>query len=346
MDLQIARLDHVNAEFDLEYTLALNWIAYEVDRGTLRKELGLLAEKLNLNLNVEQISLAQISVEGQIAYCLNRGAQLRPQSQDRVIRWLTQAGAVVEPPVEWQPLVPSLGSRVTASYVNCYSQIDNARTRFERGKINAFELAAEVQRITHAGSQVPKAVLDRLIVHYRESLSEAVACGATACWVPGLRVISNTLSLIHSGQISVKSGGKSAQARRAAAELGTLDRVGEKAAALVTVQQLNTVLGLASIDPRHLVGAEAAAVFNSRTRRLEVYHALANQRLSVRGATIVNWDPSRSLGKTIREPSTALSHWCSASTVRRLEVLLAGTGGKGSVSSGRLNKSTLIIKVL
>ena len=51
-------------------------------------------------------------------------------------------------------------------------------------------------------------------------------------------------------------------------------------------------------------------------------------------------------GRTIRRPEADLAHWTRATTIRRLEVLMDGTKGKKWEVNGKMNRNTMIVKVL
>ena len=71
-----------------------------------------------------------------------------------------------------------------------------------------------------------------------------------------------------------------------------------------------------SVHPTELIGANAAIVYNSKTRKLGVYHASnidpkglkrEGSGLSVKGTSIQGFDPKKSVSKTLRKPKEQLA---------------------------------------
>jgi hypothetical protein len=126
----------------------------------------------------------------------------------------------------------------------------------------------------------------------------------------------------------------------------TRDRQGEAAATRIKVKSTDTDLGITSVDPTNVVGAELAVVYNTKTHHVEVYRASGEQKLSVQGARITNFDPALSQGRALREPDSWLPRFTSITTVRRAEVLMTSLKGKKWALSGKLNSNHLILKTL
>ena len=138
MDTEIAALDHENPEFDRDYGQVINWIHYEVDRATLVRELVEYAHKNGAADRADKIAGADLSTSGAIAYCLNRGARLKPSSRERLDAWLQnlETGIKQENNMNWDYIALTAAGKNTVAYVNAYSQIDNLKTRFLAGKLN------------------------------------------------------------------------------------------------------------------------------------------------------------------------------------------------------------------
>jgi hypothetical protein len=345
LDSMIAALDHTQPGFDSVYARALNAIHYDVDSARIKGELVQYAKTIGLGEVAEQVPANRIMVEGSIAYCLNRGAKLKPTSIERVKNWLEEQRAEApEAAPDWEELPSTARGRATLTYVDCYSLLDAARQRVELGKMSQRDLTTYVRKIVSERGGNKHALIRQLLEHYRQSLGEARLDASIKGWVRPLTTIVDALGVLAGSRSAVKSSARGARARKRNAELGTVDRKGERAASKVTYKEEDTDLGITSIDPVNVVGAEAVVVYNTKTRHCEVYHALPGQKLSVQGARISNFDPARSGGKTIRQPETTLPHWTRAATVKRLDVLLEGTRGKRWTPSGKLNHNTVIIK--
>lgn len=347
MDSQIAALNWESPNFMGTYLSLMNQVHQEIDLPELKTELVRAARMLGKAANVESIPVNKIGVEAKIAYFLNRGAKLSQKSRDRLINYITAAGQETEnEPVSWEEIPETPQSKHIAAYVNCYSRIDNAKAMVLSGKLSIRELASEVRRIVKEHGQDKIAVVKQLSDHYKDAFIEAKDDNTVSNWVKPLGIITETLWLMVSTHESVQDSGRLAKNRKNKADAHQVDRKGEKAASKVTYKEEDETYGVRSIDPTNLVGSTAAVVFNSKTRHCEVYFAKHGQTLSIQGAKIINFDTLSSTGRTLRKPENDLPHWTRASTTKRLEVLLKGTKGKKWDLTGKLNRNSLIIKVL
>jgi hypothetical protein len=347
MDDRISRLDHLDPRFSSEYGQVLSWIHQTVDQAQLKNELVEYARSLGKASAVESMQASLIGVEGKIAYCINRGAKLSLSSiakANDAINRVTSKQEDTSP--DWEYIPETARSRAIRAYVNCYSRIDNAKTMVLRGKLDRRDLAPEVRKIVQTYGQTKTAIVKQLVDHYNDAYLEARQDDATKDWIKPLATIAETLSLMLNNRASIRAGAKGAKARKMRSTVETMDRKGEKAASKVSYKDEDDKLGIRSVDPTNLVGAEAAVVFNTKNRHCEVYLAKQGSSLSVQGARIVNFDESTSLGKTLRKPESDLPHWVRATTLKRLEVLLNGIKGKTWEVTGKLNKNCIIVKVL
>lgn len=247
---------------------------------------------------------------------------------------------------EWKAPRDSMHAKDVRAYVACYSWIDNAKTRVLVGKLNPRELATEVRQIINARGREKAAIVRQLYDHYKELLSEAKDDEYIADWIPPLTTIVETIGLMVSNKAAVKASARGAKSRKMHSTIETMDLKGEKAASKVAYKATDDSLGISSIDPTNIVGSEITVLFNTKNRRLEVYRAKEGQKLSVHGMKITNYDEQKSVGKTIRKPEEVVQGWIRATTVKRTEVLLSGINGKSWELTGKMNKNTLVIKVL
>jgi hypothetical protein len=344
------RISKLNSElpgFQSDYGLVLNWIHHEVDQTVLKDELIILAQKMGKRSAAESIPTNRVGVEGSIAYCINRGAMLAPSSMARVQRVLDAAeNATEEKAPDWEHISETPQSRIIRAYVECYSRIDNAKTRVIKGKLERRDLAPEIRRIVGSFGQGKNAVIKMLCEHYKDSYTEAQKDPTISDWVKPLATIAEALFLMVGNRDSIRAGAKGAKARKLTRTIGQVDRKGEKAASKVTYKDEDDQLGIRSVDPTNVVGADAAVVYNTKNRHCEIYLAKPGSKLSVHGARIVNFDDATSLGKILRHPESDLPHWTRASTIKRFEVLMKGIKGKRWEVTGKLNRNTMILKVM
>jgi len=347
VDELIQGLDHTQPVFKSLYGQVLNYIHYEIDSSQLKHELVTYAKSIDMEDIALSIPPALINVEGSIAYCLNRGAKLEQSSIDRVKTYLLKhASKTANSTVDWEYLPETLNGKQTRAYVNCYSRIDNAKTRVLKNTLDIRQLAVETRKIINNFGIGKTSVVKMLSDHYRESLVEAKNDDTLRDWVKPLSIISSTIDLLLNNTKSIRASAKGAKARLMQSTVETRDKKGEKAASKMTFKDQDIDLGLVSIDPTNIVGADAVVIYNSKTRHCEVYRASTDAKLSVTGAKITNFDPAVSYAKILRKPETDLPIWSRATTIRRLEVLGESINGKRWEVTGKLNRNSVVLKVL
>jgi len=110
---------------------------------------------------------------------------------------------------------------------------------------------------------------------------------------------------------------------------------------------------LASIDPTLIVGANELWVFNVKTRKLGKYVA-ANidpkgmgrdgTGLQVKGTTIIGFDETASVQKTVRKPDEVLKEFKAAGKVK-LRTFMDNINSVDTKLNGRCNPDTILLKV-
>ena len=346
MDEEIAKLDFEVENFENAYRAALNFIHDEVDMSTLKNELIEYANRVGISSSLDDIPVNKIGIEGQIAYCLNRGAKLKPSSEQRIRTFLSKIKIESTRDIIWEILPYNSNTKNILAYVGCYSHIDNAKARVLHNKLSIQDLSVTVRKIVVDRSNKKEMVVKQLLEHYKDMLLDAKQNINVTDWVKPLTVIVDTLGMLVNNRSSVRSGAKDAKARKLSNTLEQSDRKGEKAASKVTYKDEDNNLGIISVNPTNLIGAEAAVIYNTKNKHCEIYFAETGKRLSMQGAKIINFDSKKSTGKTIRQPETNLLHWNRATTIRRLEVLLDQIKGKNWELTGKFNRNTMILKVL
>lgn len=103
-------------------------------------------------------------------------------------------------------------------------------------------------------------------------------------------------------------------------------------------------LGIKSVSPDKVVGANQVWVFNTKYRKLFKYEALPGMTLTWKGTTLQNFDPSKSGAKTIRKPELFMGE-ASSTTKRRLERMFDEIRGVLAKATGRINEEVIIVKV-
>jgi hypothetical protein len=103
-------------------------------------------------------------------------------------------------------------------------------------------------------------------------------------------------------------------------------------------------LKLVSIDPKTIISASSLWVYNTKTRKLGVYHALDAAGLNIKGSTIQNFAESKSVQKKLRKPEVTLPELLKAGKVA-LRNVLTDIRAVESVLTGRINTDTILLRV-
>lgn len=105
-------------------------------------------------------------------------------------------------------------------------------------------------------------------------------------------------------------------------------------------------LGLVSIKPTEIVHAEQLWVFNVKTRKLFKYIASdMDKELTVKGSTILGFDPKKSVGKTLRKPKEQIEKFMKAGKIQ-LRTFMDEIKATEVMGTGRINTDTILLKVL
>lgn len=102
---------------------------------------------------------------------------------------------------------------------------------------------------------------------------------------------------------------------------------------------------ISSIKPKEIIGAMQLWVFNIKTKKLGVYHAEDASGFSVKGSTLVNFSETKSISKSVRKPQDALTNVMKGGKIV-LKNLLGNLTTKESPLNGRINKDTILLRVL
>jgi hypothetical protein len=118
----------------------------------------------------------------------------------------------------------------------------------------------------------------------------------------------------------------------------------DKLIAKLKYKKTDEQLKMVSIAPADIVGAKELWVFNIKTRKLGKYVAGDFSELSIKGTTIINFDESKSVQKTLRKPLEQLKEFKSAGKVQ-LRKFLDDINAVDIKLNGRVNEETLLLRV-
>lgn len=102
---------------------------------------------------------------------------------------------------------------------------------------------------------------------------------------------------------------------------------------------------LKSIDAKEIIRASQLWIFNTKNRKLGVFHAQDSKGLSVKGSTIINFDEEKSVMKTLRKPDEILPIVLKSGKVALRKVLDDIRSVEVSLT-GRINKDIILLRVI
>jgi len=120
----------------------------------------------------------------------------------------------------------------------------------------------------------------------------------------------------------------------------------------VKFQVNDSALGIASISTVDIVYANELWVYNTKSRKVGVYHALNKDPkglgrpgagLMVKGTTIQDFDPETSLQKTLRKPAEQIKNWTGNAKTKFAKAFDEVKAVETKLN-GRLNDTTILLK--
>lgn len=120
----------------------------------------------------------------------------------------------------------------------------------------------------------------------------------------------------------------------------------EKIISKLNYQTTNAEFKVVSINPIDILGATELWVFNTKYRKIGKYVADSLfGELNIKGSTIINYDPTNSVQKTLRKPEEQLKQFNKSGKVA-LRKYLDEITSKSAPLNGRINKDTILLKVI
>lgn len=104
-------------------------------------------------------------------------------------------------------------------------------------------------------------------------------------------------------------------------------------------------LNLESLHPANMVGAQQVWVYNTKNKKLGVYHATGAAGFSVKGSSLQGYDPETSVQRTLRKPAEVIAAMMKASRVP-LRRILSDLSTTETALNGRFNDDILILRIL
>lgn len=119
----------------------------------------------------------------------------------------------------------------------------------------------------------------------------------------------------------------------------------EKLVRKIKFQKDDAELNITSVAAKEIIGAQVLWTYNTKTRKLGRYVAsTTDQVLSVKGSTILGWDPKQSISKTLRKPKEQLKEFMGSGKVQ-LRTFLDKIKATEVNLNGRTNAQTILLRV-
>ena len=120
----------------------------------------------------------------------------------------------------------------------------------------------------------------------------------------------------------------------------------EKLIAKLKYAKQDTALKLVSINPVDIIGCSELWVYNTKTRKLGKYVPGAYKTgLSVKGTTILDFDETKSVQKTLRKPEQQLADFMKVGKVQ-LRKYMDTIKTTEIVLNGRCNEDTVLLRIV
>jgi DNA-directed RNA polymerase beta' subunit len=103
-------------------------------------------------------------------------------------------------------------------------------------------------------------------------------------------------------------------------------------------------LGISSVPPASIIGAQMAIVYNTKTRKLGIYGSKTSEGLGVKGTSLINFS-EKSTQKTLRKPEQQIKEFKDQNTANRVRAWFDKIKATEVNLNGRINAEVMIIKV-
>jgi uncharacterized glyoxalase superfamily protein PhnB len=103
-------------------------------------------------------------------------------------------------------------------------------------------------------------------------------------------------------------------------------------------------LGIVSVPPAQLIGAQGAVVYNVKTRKLGMYIPKTSAGLNVKGTSIIDFT-EKSFQRTLRKPEVQLKEFKDQNTQKRVETWFSKIKTTETMLNGRMSEDVILLKV-
>lgn len=118
----------------------------------------------------------------------------------------------------------------------------------------------------------------------------------------------------------------------------------EEIVAKLKFKTIDDKLGIVSVPAAGIIGAQAAVVYNTKTRKIGIFHANSSAGLTVKGTSIIDFT-EKSYQKTLRRPAEQLKEFKEQNTQKRVVDWFGKIKSTDTVLNGRVTVDIMILKV-
>ena len=343
------------SNYRVELMLALNWYNANEESSRLTKY-GL--EYLKVNKQTDYIKYFNAASDHEtnrlaiLMRLLTRSQYLSDEHKAYIANRLevikTKYSAIVETKVESKKSgVPnvSVDTRVTELARKHMAEIDFEIDKFCDTKSTDFSTKTYILKNGLSGAVTKK--IGEFYTRYVSELQEAVE-GNNEDLNEGYAFLSKAqlkkfLSFIESIVADCQQQVLAVKANRA-------PRVRKAKPAHVQVAKMQYLaefpaLGLTSIHPTKVVGAQQLWLYNTKNKKLAVYYATGSAGFSIKGTSIQGWDTEVSAQNGLRKPAITIAEVLAGGKLQ-LQKLLSKLTTISTKPNGRINSDTILLKVL
>ena len=102
-------------------------------------------------------------------------------------------------------------------------------------------------------------------------------------------------------------------------------------------------LSIKSVLASSIINSQELWVYNTKYKKLQVYRAMDDKGLSVKGTTIIGYDPANSGGRTLRKPELVTGY--QGMGKRPMNAAYKALTTKEATVNGRVNEECILLKV-
>jgi hypothetical protein len=115
--------------------------------------------------------------------------------------------------------------------------------------------------------------------------------------------------------------------------------------AKMSYKKEDTTLGLKSINPVEIIGANQVWVYNTRLKKIACYRSDSKDGIQVKGTTLQNYDPAQCEQKTLRNPKEIIEKVLGGGKLI-LRKLISELPQRDHPVTGRINDECIILRAI